>query len=336
MTRYTPLWEQQGSYAAGADRRLFAALWPSGAVTGCAVTPAAGMTVNIAAGYCSVPSQNATGSTVCYSDAVEQVTLTAAPASGTNRIDLITCHPRANDLDGGANNDFIFDYVTGTVAASPVAPAVPAGQLALAQIYVPGASASIAAANVTDVRPGALALAGQTAMPAYTGAGIATDVGQDGEIWVAKAGVNGGGWRKARDVLHARWARNAVFNTSTSYLQVAMDTNSRDPYGLYVTATPGYLVPVAGLYLMTSVIVLGGVAAGDNVGLQFTRNTANVDEQFLSVGGTSGADAGHSGVLQASAGDVLSLAIKASKAGVTIVAGQPPRAYLEIDYLGTG
>jgi hypothetical protein len=115
------------------------------------------MTVNIAIGQVAVPSQNNTGSTLCSSDATDQVTLTAA--NGTNpRIDVVTCHPRGNDLDGGGNNDFIFDFVTGTPAASPTVPATPAGQVALAQILVPAQSASISAGNITDVRPGGLSV----------------------------------------------------------------------------------------------------------------------------------------------------------------------------------
>jgi hypothetical protein len=152
MTRYTPQWLQQGTYAASVDRRLIGALWPAAAVSGCAVTAGSGMTVNVAAGQVAVPSQNNTGSTLCSSDAVEQVTLTAAPASGSNRYDLVVCHPRGNDLDGGANNDFVFEVVTGTAAASPSPPPVPAGQAALAQIYVPGGSASVTAGNITDRR----------------------------------------------------------------------------------------------------------------------------------------------------------------------------------------
>jgi hypothetical protein len=113
------------------------------------------MTVNVAPGQVAVPTPNNTGSTLCTSDGVEQVTLTAA--SGSNpRIDLVTCHPRGNDLDGGANTDFIFDYVTGTPAASPAVPAIPAGQVALAQILVPTGAASIIAGNITDVRPGGM------------------------------------------------------------------------------------------------------------------------------------------------------------------------------------
>jgi hypothetical protein len=143
---------QAGTYSASVDRRLLGALWPAAAVSGCAVTVASGMTVNIAAGIVAVPTGNSTGSMLCTTDAVEQVTLAAAPASGSNRYDLVVCQARGNDVDGGANNDFIFANVTGTAAASPTVPAVPANAVALAQIYVPGASASVTAGNITDTR----------------------------------------------------------------------------------------------------------------------------------------------------------------------------------------
>jgi hypothetical protein len=160
MTRYTPLWEQQGSYAASVDRHLISTLWPAAASSGCAVSaPGGAMSVNVAAGTVAVPSQNATGSTLCVSDAVEPVTIGAAPGAGLNRIDLVICQPRGNDLDGGANNDFIFTTVAGVPAASPAAPAAPAGSVALAQVYVGANVVAIAAGNITDARPGGLAVA---------------------------------------------------------------------------------------------------------------------------------------------------------------------------------
>jgi len=158
MTRYTPLWLQAGSYAASVDRRLPGAIWPTAASSGCAVTVASAMTLNIASGFVAVPTQNNTGTTLCATDAVEQVTLTPAPPSGQNRIDIVTCHPRGADLDGGANNDFIFDVIAGVAAASPSAPAIPAGQVGLAQVMVPGGAASIVAGNITDIRPSGLVL----------------------------------------------------------------------------------------------------------------------------------------------------------------------------------
>jgi hypothetical protein len=153
MTRYAPQWLQASNYAAGVDRRLIAALWPIAACAGCAVTPGAGMQVVVAPGQVAAPTPNNTGSTLCTSDAPENVTLLAAPAAGNNRIDLIVCQPRGNDLDGGVNNDFIFTAIAGVVAASPAVPAIPAGAVALAQVYVTGGASAIVAGNITDRRP---------------------------------------------------------------------------------------------------------------------------------------------------------------------------------------
>jgi hypothetical protein len=112
-----------------------------------------GLVLNIDPGQVAVPSQNNTGTTLCTSDAVEQVTL--APADPTNpRIDVVICQPRAADLDGGLNNDFIFTSVTGAPAPAPTVPAIPAGTVGLAQVPV-GAAAATAGA-ITDVRPGNL------------------------------------------------------------------------------------------------------------------------------------------------------------------------------------
>jgi hypothetical protein len=123
-----------------------------------AVTVSSGMTVNIGAGSAAVPSANNTGSVLCVSDATDNATLAAAPGSGSNRYDLVIVQARGNDLDGGANNDFLFTTVTGTAAATPTVPAVPSNAIALAQIYVPGGSASVTAGNIADVRPGPLAV----------------------------------------------------------------------------------------------------------------------------------------------------------------------------------
>ena len=157
MTRYAPLWEQAQTYAAAVDRRLIAQVsgGPYPLVTGCAVTVSTGtMNMNIAAGGVVVPTPNNTGSTLCYSDAVEVVASPTAPASGSNRIDVVVCQARGNDLDGGSNNDFLFQVVAGTVATagSEVAPATPAGAVALAQVRVIGGAASLNAANLLDRR----------------------------------------------------------------------------------------------------------------------------------------------------------------------------------------
>lgn len=232
MTRYTPLWLQSGSYAAGVDRRLIGALWPGPATAGMAVSSAgAGMALNIAAGSCAIPAVNGTGSVLCTSDAIETVTLEPAPPSGTNRIDLVICQPRGADLDGGTNNDFVFVYVKGAEAASPTPPAAPPGALVLARVRVNGGAATIAAADITDVRPFGLAVAGAAALPPPLAAGAPFQSFTDGsgEVWVAKGGVNGGVFRKARDVLRSRTCRNGAWTVTTTMAR----TNPGDPAGGY-------------------------------------------------------------------------------------------------------
>jgi hypothetical protein len=163
VTRYTPLWLQAGSYIAGVDRYLIGAAFPNPDVVGCQVTVGTGMQVNVARGrvVCPISFSLPVTAVLCAFDATEVVTLAAAPASGTNRIDLIICQPRGADIDGGANNDFLITSVTGAAAATPAAPAVPQNAVALAQIYVAGGSASVVAGNITDLRTNAAWSAGR-------------------------------------------------------------------------------------------------------------------------------------------------------------------------------
>src|SRR5215471_11458540 len=156
MTRYAPQWIQAGDYPANVDRRLIGALYPRAAVTGYTCAPSSSMVVNVAAGQAAIPTSNNSGTVLCTSDATEQATISPAPGAGTNRIDLIVVQARSNDIDGGTNNDFLVAVVTGSAAASPTVPATPANAVAVAQVYVPGASVTVTAPNITDVRPGRL------------------------------------------------------------------------------------------------------------------------------------------------------------------------------------
>jgi len=155
MTRYVPNWVAQGVYSASQDRFAIAMEGPNAGVLGMVVTPQGGnMTLLIATGTATVPTQNSTGSTLCVSDAVEAVTISSAPPAGQSRIDIVTVHPRANDIDGGSNNDFIFDVLVGTPATTggQLPPAIPAGQIPLANILVGLTVTAIVAGNITDQR----------------------------------------------------------------------------------------------------------------------------------------------------------------------------------------
>jgi len=152
MTRYTPLWLQAGSYPAAGDRRLISAIWPAAVVSGCAVTVQANMNLNVGVGWVVVPTANNTGSVLCASDSIEVVTLGTAPGAGTNRIDVVACTVTSTDIGTAAGDAFSFTAIAGTPAASPVAPAVPAGSVAIAQVLVIGGQATIQAGNITDRR----------------------------------------------------------------------------------------------------------------------------------------------------------------------------------------
>jgi len=166
MSRMPPLWIQAGDYAASTDRALIGALYPAARCDGCAVSIAGtgDMGLSIQPGMVAVPTSNATGSTLCYSNGVETVVLDPAPAPGSDRIDLVVCSPTGADLGGGAD-EFIFTKVTGTPGAPPVTPPLPAGMVCLAQVTVIGGSVTVDPARIFDTRPSTLAVPGPAAPP---------------------------------------------------------------------------------------------------------------------------------------------------------------------------
>lgn len=335
MTRYTPQWLQSGSYAASQDRRLLGALWPGPASAGCAVsTPVGTMNVNVAPGSVAVPSQNNTGSSLCTSDAIETVTLPAAPPSGTNRIDLIICRPRGTDLDGGGNNDFIFDSVQGSAVASPSVPATPAGTVALATVYLTGGSASIAAANINDVRPWGLSVGGAQALPppVTTGATVQTFTDGGGNLWVAKAGVFGGAWRPARDVLQVAVHRSLAF-TINGQQTLLMDVNDYNPFAIY--GSPGqFTVPVAGLWRFDEVIAATATAANQWIQANLNVNGSLVFQTQGVTGGANWFACVCYGVRNCAVGDTIQTNMNSS----TSLNGQNLLAITRAScqYLGTG
>jgi hypothetical protein len=266
VTRYWPQWLQARDYAASVDRRLLGALWPAPATAGVEVgiSGSGAMDVAVQPGQVAVPTANSTGSTLCTSDDVEIVTLTAAEPAGTDRVDLIVCRARGTDLGDAGFEDFIFEAVRGDPALPPApVPPTPAGTVALARVLVPGGSAMVDAANITDVRPYGLAVnrAGDLPPPLAAGAPFQSFTDDAGEVWVAKGGVNGGAWKRARDVLHCAVSRNTPY-TYTINTPIVYDTVDRDPYGLWDAAAVGFRVPVAGVYFVSLEATWSATAAG--------------------------------------------------------------------------
>lgn len=158
-------------------RQLFAAtIASSGGVVdagGYAVTQngTPNMSVNVAAGRAWVPgnavgnitgfSFNTQGMYFALNDAT--VNLAIAAANATNpRIDIVVLQVLDSQYSGTSNLAQLA-VVTGTAAASPVAPAAPSNSITLAQIAVAANATSITSSNITDTRVYSAPLASQSA-----------------------------------------------------------------------------------------------------------------------------------------------------------------------------
>jgi hypothetical protein len=155
--RTPPSWQQQSSHPAENDRLTTQASWSASGVArtnDLKVTQSGtpGMSVVVAAGWGIILGdyQINMGTYVAYNDADYTVAITGANPTNP-RIDRIVM--TINDAYySGSTNDVTIGVVTGTAAASPVAPATPTNSISLATIAVAAATTTIVNANITDTR----------------------------------------------------------------------------------------------------------------------------------------------------------------------------------------
>ena len=155
--RTPPSWLQNGSHPAENDRLTTQALWATTGIiksTSLAVTPNSpvGMSVIIASGWAAIvgTTQANMGTYVAYNDAATVVAITTANPTNP-RIDLV-CATVQDAYYTGAQNNVVFQVVVGTPASSPVAPALPANSIALAEVDVAAGALSITSGDITDLR----------------------------------------------------------------------------------------------------------------------------------------------------------------------------------------
>jgi hypothetical protein len=155
--RTPPSWLQNGSHPAENDRLTTQALWATTGIiksTSLAVTPNSpvGMSVIIASGWAAIvgTTQANMGTYVAYNDAATVVAITTANPTNP-RIDLV-CATVQDAYYTGAQNNVVFQVVVGTPAGSPVAPALPANSIALAEVDVAAGALSITSGDITDLR----------------------------------------------------------------------------------------------------------------------------------------------------------------------------------------
>ena len=115
-----------------------------GVVSGLTVTPGGGYTVNVAAGVIS---------TQVIDTSVAAVTgLAPSAASSTDRRDIVVCSPAGvvSIVAGTPTTETAVPWTNTSVYNPPVKPAVPAGYVLLAEIYIPGGGGTIASGWITD------------------------------------------------------------------------------------------------------------------------------------------------------------------------------------------
>lgn len=157
--RTPPSWLQNGSHPAENDRLTTTGiLWKSQGVADYGSmkvsqsgTPA--MTVSVAAGHALIAGTQTSnqGFYIAYNDAATTVAIaTASPT--LPRIDRIVVTVQDSYYGGTANNQVIFQALTGTPNASPTAPAVPNNSISLALIAVAANQTTVVDGNITDTR----------------------------------------------------------------------------------------------------------------------------------------------------------------------------------------
>lgn len=136
MTLIAPLWQQNNSYSAEADRALVTTLLQPGVAQSgdLAVTEraaGANLSVDVAPGTVVVEGTEAgrQGYYVCVSTSTVNVPLDAAPPSGQSRLDVIVAQVRDGAYSGSLN-DWTITKVTGTpTTGTPLWPDLPASSL---------------------------------------------------------------------------------------------------------------------------------------------------------------------------------------------------------------
>lgn len=200
----------------------------TGVVSGCAVTAQGtpDMTVAVAAGTVSVAGATA-------SVAAGNVTIGAA--DGTNdRKDIVVVS------NAGAKS-----VVTGTAAADPVKPAIPANSVLLAEVYVPASDTDIDANQITDRRM----VLGAVAPAPFVGARVYRSSGQ------------------------------TIPDSTTTVISFANETEDSDGFHDNATNPSRLTVPSgkAGVYLVTGTLAWAVNSTGERI-VRITKNGTAVQE----------------------------------------------------------
>lgn len=224
------------------------------------VSAASGLSVQVAAGYCCVPSPTANNGGYIFGT-LSAASLTLAAADNSNpRTDLIV----ARVFDTGDSSGFCdVEVITGTPATPPVTPSLPAASIPLATVSVPAAAVALASGAVADLRSyvvapgGILPIANAAAAPAVPASQIMYDLSRD--LLVQGTGTAGsvsllgtGGWTPALAYVSSPVSDSSSKGSVTQVASVSVTTDGATDIeiyykwpGLYVSSSPPLMVALS-------------------------------------------------------------------------------------------
>jgi hypothetical protein len=148
-----------------------------------------------------------------------------------------------------------------------------------------------------------------------------------------------GGWTQIlggpRDTTHAKMGRAATQAFPAGGGPVAFDTVLFDPLPMYSTGAGGFVVPTAGVYLVTGSLQLGVMAGGSYAQMQAIQNASVLYGATLNqVASSAGLGPSVSITMKCAAGDVVKIGVNTSVAVSSL--GGTQFCWGALDYLGTG
>lgn len=225
-----------------------------------AVSAASGLSVQVAAGYCCVPSPTANNGGYIFGT-LSAATLTLAAADPSNpRTDLIAA--RVYDTGNSASYCDV-EVVTGTPATPATTPSLPTASIPLATVSVPAAAVALASGAVADLRSyvvapgGVLPIANPAAAPAVPASQIMYDLSRD--LLVQGTGTAGsvsllgtGGWAPALAYASSPVSDSSNKGAVTQVASVSVTTDGATDIevfykwpGFYVSSSPPLMVALS-------------------------------------------------------------------------------------------
>jgi hypothetical protein len=152
------------SWFSSGAAQVFGGVIPSGGAL--QVTAGSGLSVNVATGFCIVPSSSGSLYGGYQFGLMSAGSLSIAAADATNpRVDLV-CATVIDD--GNSSSSTLIQVIEGIPAASPAAPSLPPSSIPLAYVTVPANAASIVSGDISDKRVFTTGVGGIMPVPSLT------------------------------------------------------------------------------------------------------------------------------------------------------------------------